>query len=194
MPLMRARALIEPGAPATDDAFGFGAALFAAPVVTAGQTARDVRLPPGRWSQGLAYRSKDGAWVAKRSPAIRGGRSVHVPAALDDLPLFVRAGALIALLPANVDSLYRRTSFHTLRLLAFPRGRSAARIFDDERVRSRLTARDWTLTLSQSRRRTLQVEAVLPWRACGHGVRTAHGVTRLTQRIRSGRIRVIRCP
>jgi len=193
MPLMRAPALIEPGAPATDDAFGFGDALFAAPVVAAGQTVRDVRLPPGRWSQGLAYRSKDGAWVAKRAKALGGGRSVRVRAAIDELPLFVRAGALIPLLEANVDSLYKRTHFDTLRLLAFPRERSQTRLFDSERVQSRLSSRDWTLTLHQTRRRKLQIEAVLPWRACGSGVRVRAGVTRLTARIRSGKLRIKRC-
>jgi alpha-glucosidase (family GH31 glycosyl hydrolase) len=194
MPLMRAPALIEPGAPATDDAFGFGDALFAAPVVAAGQSTRVVRLPQGHWSQGLAYRVKGGAWVAKRAKALRGGRTVRVGAAIDELPLFVRAGALIPLLPADTNSLYRRTHFDTLRLLAFPRKRSQIRIFDSESARSRLTAHDWTLTLHQTHRRKLQIEAVLPWRACGAGVSTHAGVTRVTKRIRSGRIRITRCP
>ena len=191
MPLMRAPALIEPGAPATDDAFGFGDALFAAPVVTQGQTSRAVRLPPGRWSQGLAYRSRDGAWLARRAPALRGGRTVHVSAKLDELPLFVRAGSLLALLEPNVNSLYRRRQFDTLRLLAFPRGSSQAGIFERERVRSRLTASDWTLTFSQSRKRRVEIDAVLPWHACG--ARTSAGVTHLTRRIGSGRIRITRC-
>jgi hypothetical protein len=58
-------------------------------------------------------------------------------------------------------------------------------------VRSRLTARDWTLTLSQSRKRRVEIEAVLPWHACG--ARRTHGVTQLTRRIRSGTIRLRRC-
>jgi hypothetical protein len=80
-----------------------------------------------------------------------------------------------------------------LRLLAFPRGRSKARIYDRELARSRLTGREWTLTLSQTRRRQVQIEAVLPWRACGHGVRVRHGVASLTVRLRSGKIRLRRC-
>ena len=90
----------------------------------------------------------------------------------------MRSGALLPLLTADVNSLYRPQPLRTLRLLAFPRGRSEARIFDSERVRSRLTARDWTLTLRQSARRRVQIEAVLPWRACG--ARAANGVTHLT--------------
>jgi hypothetical protein len=117
-----------------------------------------------------------------------------VGAAPDELPLFVRAGALVPLLPANINSLYRRTHFNTLRLLAFPRKRSQIRIFDSESARSRLTAHDWTLTLHQTQRRKLQIEAVLPWRACGAGVSTHAGVTHVTKRIRSGRIRIPRCP
>jgi alpha-glucosidase (family GH31 glycosyl hydrolase) len=191
MPLMRALALTEPGAPATDDEFGFGPDLLAAPVVRQGQTSRSVRLPRGRWLAGLAYRSSDGAWVARRATAHRGGRSLRVRAGVDDLPLFVRSGALVPLLTPDVDSLYRRSRFSTLRLLAFPRGRSEAGIFDSESVRSRLTAQEWTLKLSQSATRRVQIEAVLPWRACG--AHAAHGVTRLTRRIRSGTIRLHRC-
>jgi alpha-glucosidase (family GH31 glycosyl hydrolase) len=191
MPLMRALALTEPGAPAADDEFGFGPSLFAAPVVQQGQTSRVVRLPRGRWLAGLGYRVSDGAWMARRARAQRGGRSVRVHAGVDDLPLFVRSGALLPLLTPDVDSLYGRSRFATLRLLAFPHGRSEAGIFDSESVRSRLTARDWTLTLRQSTTRRVQIEAVLPWRACG--ARTAHGVTHRTVRIRSGNIRLHRC-
>ncbi|TMK97467.1 MAG: hypothetical protein E6G41_18110 [Actinobacteria bacterium] len=124
---------------------------------------------------------------------MRGGRSIAVHAGAGDLPLFVRAGALLALLPADVDTLYRRTRFTALRLLAFPRGRSSARIFDMESARSRLTPRDWTLTLSQARRRTIAIEAVLPWRACGPGVTVRDGVTHKTVRIASGKVRLHRC-
>jgi alpha-glucosidase (family GH31 glycosyl hydrolase) len=193
MPLMRALALTEPGAPATDDEFGFGPNLLAAPVVKQGQTSRSVRLPRGRWTAGLAYRSSDGAWIARRAPALRGGRSITMRAGVDELPLLVRAGALLPLLDADVGSLYRASSFARLRLLAFPRGRSQARIFDSEGLRSRLTAKDWTLTLSQARKRSIAIEAVLPWRACGPGVTTRAGVTHRTVRMGSGKVRLHRC-
>jgi alpha-glucosidase (family GH31 glycosyl hydrolase) len=160
-------------------------------VVKAGQTSRTVRLPHGRWLAGLGYRASDGAWVARRAKPHPGGRSVRVHAGIDDLPLFVRAGALLPLLTPDVDSLYGRSRFSTLRLLAFPRGRSEAAIFDSESVRSRLTARDWTLTFHQSMTRRVQIEAVLPWRACG--ARAKSGVTRRTVRIRSGKVRLHRC-
>jgi 3-deoxy-D-arabino-heptulosonate 7-phosphate (DAHP) synthase len=58
-------------------------------------------------------------------------------------------------------------------------------------MRSRLTAREWTLTLSQSAKRRVDIEAVLPWRACG--ARTTNGVTHRTVRMRSGTIRIQRC-
>jgi alpha-glucosidase (family GH31 glycosyl hydrolase) len=193
MPLMRALALTEPGAPATDDEFGFGPNLLAAPIVKQGQTSRSVRLPRGRWTAGLAYRASDGAWIARRAAALRGGRSITVRAGVDELPLLVRTGALLPLLDADVSSLYRASSFSKLRLLAFPRGRSQARLFDNEELRSRLTARDWTLTLSQARKRTVAIEAVLPWRACGPGVATRAGVTHRTVRMGSGKVRLHRC-
>jgi hypothetical protein len=120
---------------------------------------------------------------------------------VDELPLFVRAGALLPLLSPDVDTLadHGKGVVHLadragrLRLLAFPRGHSQARIYDRERVRSHLTGRMWTLTLSQARTRRLSIEAVLPWRACGRGVSVRAGVTRLTARMRSGAIRVHRC-
>ena len=201
MPLMRALALTEPGAPAADDEFGFGPNLLAAPVVRAGQTSRSVRLPRGRWLAGLAYRAHDGAWVARRARALRGGRSVAVHAAVDELPLFVREGALLPLLTPDVATLSDHRGggvrladrASRLRILAFPRGRSDAGIYDHEEMRSRLTARDWTLTLSQARTRTVSIEAVLPWRACGAGVGVRGGVTHKTVRIRSGNVRLHRC-
>jgi alpha-glucosidase (family GH31 glycosyl hydrolase) len=201
MPIMRALALTERGAPAADDEFWFGPDLLAAPVVREGATSRSVRLPRGRWSAGLAYRAKDGAWLARRAPARRGGRSVRVRAGVDELPLFVRAGALLPILTPDVATLSDRRGGGVrladragrLRLLAFPRGRSKARIYDRESARSHLTAREWTLTLSQSRRRRVDVEAVLPWRPCGHGVSVRNGVAHLTVRIRSGAVRLQRC-
>jgi hypothetical protein len=150
--------------------------------------------------RGLTYRAKDGAWLARRAPAQRGGRTVSVRAPVDELPLFVRAGAILPLLTPDVDTLAPRRGGGVrladragrLRLLAFPRGRSEARIYDSEEARSRLTAHEWTLTLTQTHKRRVQVEAVLPWHACG--ARTSHGVTRVTRSIRSGRIRIMRCP
>jgi alpha-glucosidase (family GH31 glycosyl hydrolase) len=201
MPVMRALALTEPGAPAADDEFGLGPDLLAAPVTREGQTSRKVRLPHGRWLDGLAYRASDGAWVARRAAALRGGRTIGVHAGVDELPLLVRAGALLPLLTADVGTLADRRGggvrladrASRLRVLAFPRGRSQARIYDGEEMRSRLTAREWTLTLSQARKRTLAIEAVLPWRACGSGVSVRNGVTRKTVRIGSGKVRLQRC-
>jgi alpha-glucosidase (family GH31 glycosyl hydrolase) len=207
MPLMRALALTDPGAPAADDQFGFGPDLLAAPVLEQGRTQRSVRLPPGRWLRGLAYRSSDGAWVARRARPLRGRRTVSVRAGIDELPLYVRAGALLPLLAPDVDTLAGGGSgvvrlsqrAGRLRLLAFPRGHSSARIYDRERASSMLDARKWRLTLRQAQRRRVALEAVLPWRACrvtagGHPVRfKQHRVLRAAVRMRSGTIRAERC-
>ena len=103
-------------------------------------------------------------------------------------------GALLPLLNADIDTLAGADRATRLRLLAFPHGRSKARIYDRDLVRSRLTARQWTLTFQQTRARRVDIEAVLPWRACGRGARVRAGLTTLRTRMRSGRITLHRCP
>jgi alpha-glucosidase (family GH31 glycosyl hydrolase) len=136
MPLMRALALAYPRdrrAAAIDDEYLFGPDLLAAPVVRAGARSRSVYLPRGRWldaRRALRYDAKrDGAWHAGSVRAIAGGRRVRVAAALDQLPLFVREGAVIPLLSADVSTLSAYGTGRVvrladrrrrLRLLAFP--------------------------------------------------------------------------
>jgi alpha-D-xyloside xylohydrolase len=140
MPLMGALVLTHPRdarALAADDEYMFGPDLLAAPVTTPGARSRRVYLPRGRWLDGrraLRYDAAgDGAFHAGAARAVSGHRTVEVRASLDQLPLFVRAGAVIPLLPADVSTLSdfgagrvvrladRR---NRLRLLAFPAGRS----------------------------------------------------------------------
>jgi alpha-glucosidase (family GH31 glycosyl hydrolase) len=139
MPLMRALALAYPHDPrAADiqDEYLFGPDLLAAPVVRAGARSRGVYLPRGRWldaRRALRYDARgDGAWHAGAARALAGGRRVRVPAALDQLPLFVREGAVIPLLSADVSTLSDYGAGRVvrladrrrrLRLLAFPGSR-----------------------------------------------------------------------
>ncbi|RMH52201.1 MAG: DUF5110 domain-containing protein [Bacteroidetes bacterium] len=74
---------------ALDDQFLLGEALLVAPVLHPGRTARKVYLPAGRW-----YDFWTGA-------AFEGGRTVLVSAELDHLPIFVRAGTVLALAPVR---------------------------------------------------------------------------------------------
>jgi alpha-glucosidase (family GH31 glycosyl hydrolase) len=61
-----------------------------------GGTYRTVYLPEGEW---IDYWSGD---------PHRGGQTFEIHAPLDTMPLFVRAGAVIPMLPPDVDTLIRR--------------------------------------------------------------------------------------
>ena len=95
LPIIRAMVLAYPDDP---DArkhpyqYLFGPDLLVAPMYRGG-TRRTVWLPPGEW---FDY------WSGAR---ISGGRTIEVEAPLDEVPLFVRAGAVIPMLPGDIDTL-----------------------------------------------------------------------------------------
>src|SRR5262249_58539358 len=98
----------DEAAVARDDEFLFGPDILAAPVLTPGTTLRDVYLPAGEWIdlwRAGTWDSASGAFVLGDATVLPGGGTVSVPAPLDQLPLFVRAGAILPLLPADVDTL-----------------------------------------------------------------------------------------
>jgi hypothetical protein len=102
---------------------------------------------------------------------LRGRRAHTLPAPLVDLPLLVRAGAVIPLLPADVDTLapYRGPGVVRLadrrgamQLLAFPRGRSAAAMgVRRERIASVEGDHTWRLTIRGKRARRYSLQASL---------------------------------
>ena len=106
MPIMRQLALIFPQDPAAvrrEDEYMFGDSLLVAPVMRPGQTERTVYLPKGRWVD--LWRSADaGLKRLKRTKVFRGGREVTVPAPLEELPIFVRLGSELELLPKGGPS------------------------------------------------------------------------------------------
>jgi alpha-D-xyloside xylohydrolase len=69
------------------DQFLFGPALLVNPVTEPGATARHLYLPKGRW-----YNFWNGE-------PLEGGRAVDVPAPLEQMPLFVKSGAILPLGP-----------------------------------------------------------------------------------------------
>ena len=71
-----------------DDQYLFGPSIMVAPVTRFGARSRDVYLPQGAW-----YDANSGA-------RLTGGRTVTAAAPREELPLFVRAGAII---PAGPD-------------------------------------------------------------------------------------------
>jgi len=173
IPLMRALVLDDPRDPralAADDEFRFGPDLLAAPVLRDRARSRRVYLPRGRWLDGraaLRYDSRDGSYHAGAARAVGGGRTVRVRAALDALPLFVRDGAVLPLLPADVFTLssYGKGMVHladrrnSLTLLAFPGPPASARMFTRERLRSSAAPGRWTLRIDGARERRYGLEA-----------------------------------
>jgi sulfoquinovosidase len=114
MPMMRHLHLVWPSepavfSPAAHHEFLFGPDLLIAPVVDEGARGRDVWLPPGEWIDFWAATAYDPTSGEFRTDGpqtvVSGGRSVAVAAPLGRLPIFVRAGACIPALPADVDTL-----------------------------------------------------------------------------------------
>ena len=150
----------------------FGPDLLVAPITTAGTRSASVPLPAGRWLNfwsAVSYRNRDGSFQLRRAPVLRGGTTVETAAPLDRIPLFVRAGTLLPLLPPDVATLapYGRGVVHLsdrrgrLHLLAWPSGSSSATALGSV-FSSVLGVRAWTLRVAGARLRTLEVEAQLP--------------------------------
>jgi hypothetical protein len=94
-PVMRHLYLLYPRDPnvyAMTDQYMFGDSLLVAPVVTRGQTSRQVYLPEPAY---FDY------WSGQR---VAGGRTIDVPAPLDSVPVFTRPGAIIPLLHPDVET------------------------------------------------------------------------------------------
>ena len=91
LPIMCAMALAEPDNPQVlqmDDQYLFGDVFLVAPIYDSTTSARGIYLPEGRW---INY------WDEREMHL--GPKSIRVDAPLDQLPLFIRAGAII---PMNV--------------------------------------------------------------------------------------------
>lgn len=72
------------------DSWLFGDWLLVSPVVVQGQTAKDIYLPAGRWTDWFSGKTYDG------------GQTIHLAIdskRWDDIPLFIRAGAIIPTQP-----------------------------------------------------------------------------------------------
>jgi alpha-D-xyloside xylohydrolase len=178
LPLMRHLALAypeDPRATAREDEYLLGAELLVAPVVRPDERERTLYLPAGQWIDWWRSISLDGNGAPRLGPAtmLAGGGDVTLPAPLDELPLLVRAGAVIPLLDPSVETLTDygagaavrlRDREDQLRLLAWPRGRSTAPLGmagNGERVVSNETGGGWTLEIRGLERRTYEIQAAL---------------------------------
>jgi len=81
-----------------DAAFFLGGDLFVAPVIVAGATTRSVVLPPGTWVDRATGRS------------LTAGTAVTVPAPLDVLPMWQRAGSIVPMFARYADTLVPATA------------------------------------------------------------------------------------
>ncbi len=132
LPIVRPLCLTDPGDPrgwTIADAFGYGPALWVAPVLEEGARERRVYLPRGEWID---------FWTAA---AVSGGREVIAPAPLGRIPAWVRSGSIVVTSPReHVARGLGDTPEHERPLEATlwgePRlGRASARLADGTRVR-----------------------------------------------------------
>jgi alpha-glucosidase (family GH31 glycosyl hydrolase) len=134
LPIIRPLALIDPGDPrafSVPDAYGFGPALWVAPVLEEGDRERELPLPRGRWID---------FWTGQRH---EGGGEVVAPAPLGRLPVFVREGSLLVTYPAEHIAAGLGDTPELERPLEAsmwgepPLGRATVRLADGTRVRWR---------------------------------------------------------
>ena len=121
MPIWRGLALEFPEDEAAwgiGDEVLVGPSVLLAPVMKAGATSRSVLLPAGRWYP----------WAG--GPAVGGGATVEAKAAVEEIPVFARAGAVIPTFPEGVLTLTRGSA-------AVP---DATRVGDDRVIRASLGA------------------------------------------------------
>ncbi|MDQ3729745.1 MAG: hypothetical protein M3355_09155, partial [Actinomycetota bacterium] len=177
LPLMRHLLLAYPkdaDAAATEDEFLFGPDILAAPVVDEGQTERSVYLPKGSWVdfwRSAAYDSDTGGLELGKAQVLDGADAATVPAPLSELPLFVKAGAVVPMLPPDVDTLAKpgtdedtiglKDRRRRLDLLAFPSGRSEGAFNKRGIITSRANGDVWRLELKAPKRTRFGMQAAL---------------------------------
>lgn len=175
LPLMRHLALVHPRdarAVRTHDEYLFGSDLLVAPVTRPGRSEREVYLPRGQWLELSRTWTLDdtGSFGLRGTTPIDGGRTVTAKAPLGTIPLFLRVGSVVPLLPRSVDTLSHygegvvklADREHRRTLLAAPAaGASAGTLGAGETLASTVTGRTWTLELEASQGRTYDVRATL---------------------------------
>ncbi len=178
MPIMRHHLLTNPTdeqAHGRDDQYLFGPDILVAPVISAGATERSLYLPEGDWVEwwrSIDYSEARGAFSLGMLRLHAGSAEVNVDAPREEIPLFVRAGAVIPLLSPDVYTLAAHGSDDPaiirladrndqVHLLAFPRGASGGRFFDTGSYTSVESSDGWTLSIDDSVSRTVHLQATL---------------------------------
>ena len=175
-PVMEGLGLAFPRDPASwtgPPRYLFGPDLLVAPVTGPGVRSLNVPLPPGRWRnlwQALSYNATDGSFHMRSASSLPSGRSVRVATPLAEIPVFVRDGAMLGLLPADVATLapYGSGVVHLsdragrLHLLAWPAGHSQTTALGTHLV-SDLAPGSWALRVTGTAPVATSIEATLPF-------------------------------
>jgi alpha-glucosidase (family GH31 glycosyl hydrolase) len=141
LPIVRPLALLDHADPrgwTIADAYGYGPALWVAPVLEEGARERAVELPAGRWID---------FWTGER---VGGGRELIAAAPLERIPVWVREGAIVVTYPAahvagGLGDVPERKRPLEATLWGEPRcGRAVARLADGTVVR--WTRGRWSVT------------------------------------------------
>ncbi len=131
LPIIRPLCLTDPGDPrgwTIADAYGYGPALWVAPVLDEGAREREVALPRGRWIE---------TWSGRR---VVGGSEIVVDAPLHGIPVWVREGSIVVTYPADHIARGLGDSPESERPLVAtlwgepPLGHTAARLADGTRI------------------------------------------------------------
>jgi len=101
-----------------DDSYLWGDSILVAPIFTKGSTERSVYLPQGTWWD---------YWTGER---LEGGRDVTAKAALDSMPLYVKAGAIVPMGQVKQFTTEKATEPTTLRI--YPGADGHFRWYDDD--------------------------------------------------------------
>jgi sulfoquinovosidase len=155
-PIMCALELVYPNIGPVPDQYLLGEHLLVGPVLEPDCTERRVVLPPGRWAD-----------LFDPGRSFTGPAVISVPVGPDDIPVFVRAGAVLALLPQDAGSLspYAPGPAARRTVLAFPGEPGhgwAGRLGPGLSCRSQVTGEAWTLELSAPGSYSWDVTAQLP--------------------------------
>ena len=183
---MCALALADPlddGAAGIKDEYWLGPDLLVAPVLAGGARSRSVHLPRGADFVDLWRATRYEPATRSLEPAgagpgqlLEGGRRVDLPAPLEEIPVLVRAGAVLPLLSAEVDTL---SSWGTgdfvhcserdglRRLLAFPRGVWSGGLGVDERITSTAGRTGWRVVIEAAAERLYELRADLGYLEVG---------------------------
>lgn len=175
MPVMRHHLLTDPGdaeAIGRDDQYLFGPDLLVAPVYEEGASDRELYLPAGSWVEwwrSVNYVEDDGSFDLDAAEVRDGATTVTVAAPLDEIPLYVRAGAVIPMLAPDVFTLaeygddpsivHLSDRDHLLHVLAFPRGERSGSFYDTGSYESVEGDGTWSLLLEGDRERTIILQA-----------------------------------